>query len=120
MPKKRDKSVSPEHEREPAALSLTTPPAPKPTQRIARRPDFASYYASSTGFFSTTFDISFIFGKIEAGEDGKLFIDQFAKVTMSYQHAKAVAIILAKTIEQYEAKNGPLNVKLETETTTAE
>ncbi len=83
----------------------------QPPTQIVRRPDMPTYYASSTGVITTNYDISLIFGKMEQNADNKLFVDQFAKVTMSYHHAKVLAEMLGKTIEKYEKDNGLLNVK---------
>jgi hypothetical protein len=94
----------------PEAVAVEPAPMKAPT-RLVRRPDMATYYASSTGVIMTNYDLSLIFGKMEQGSDDKLFVDQFAKVTMSYHHAKVLADMLTKTIEKYEAENGVLGVK---------
>lgn len=77
---------------------------------ITRRPDFVAHYANNTGLLGTTFDLSLLFGRITDVKDGKVLIDQFIQITMSYQHAKAVAKILQENLAKYEQKHGPIPV----------
>ena len=81
-------------------------PATQKIPEIRVLPDLASYYANNTGIVVTPWDISLLFGRIVDMKGDKVLVDQFAKVTMSPQHAKAVHDLIGKQLEQYEVVHG--------------
>lgn len=78
---------------------------------LTKSPDFAMHYANNTGLVTTTFDLSLLFGRIIDIGGGKVTVEQFAQITMSYQHAKAVSEILTDHLRKYEEKHGEIKGK---------
>ena len=50
--------------------------------------------------------------KIEKADSDTLYVKDQATITMSLQHAKAVVMIVASYLQQYERDNGPLATPL--------
>lgn len=74
--------------------------------------DTPFYYVNNTEVGMTTWDISLRLSRIEKADKEFLYLRDQATVTMSLQHAKAVAVILLGYIQQYESVNGPLAVPI--------
>jgi hypothetical protein len=72
--------------------------------------DFRSVYANNAAFTISAFDVSMYFGEITGMEDGKVNVEQKLRVTMSPQHAKLFAIVLAQNIQNYEQAIGKINL----------
>jgi hypothetical protein len=76
-----------------------------------RDSSFASVYCNSAGFSMTFYDLTMVFGQIlTTGPEGPHIQDR-AEVTMSLEHAKALLEALAKPLQDYEAKYGPIRPK---------
>jgi hypothetical protein len=85
---------------------VVKPGVVKPATKIVRKPDIAMYYANSTGVLGTTYDFSLVFGRIGVAPSGEPIVEQFALVTMSYQHALAVQALLKENLDAYAARVG--------------
>jgi hypothetical protein len=56
----------------------------------------------------SAFDISLVFGEIVGAEGEILNVEQRVRVTMSPQHAKALVMVLAQNLTNYEKTIGPI------------
>jgi hypothetical protein len=83
-----------------------------PARKLVRVPadNFATYYVNNSEVGMTTWDLSIRFARIEGIEEDILRVQDQAVITMSLQHAKALAMILASYVKQYEKDNGKLYV----------
>ncbi|MGD0774286.1 MAG: DUF3467 domain-containing protein [Candidatus Solibacter sp.] len=74
--------------------------------------DFHSIYANTAGFAVGFYDFEIIFGRIVSGhskdENIHPYIEDVTGVTMSWEHAKALASGLSKVIESYEVEQGKI------------
>jgi hypothetical protein len=72
-------------------------------------PEYRSVYANNVALGISAFDISLVFGEIMGSEDGKTVnVEQRVRVTMSPQHAKALVMVLAENLHNYEKNIGPI------------
>lgn len=90
--------------------------AQPPTRNIVRtRADnFATYYTNNSEVGMTTYDLSIKFALIEGADNENLYLKDQTLVTMSLNHAKALAMILSSYVTQYENENGKLFVPFAT------
>ncbi len=81
-------------------------------RKVVRSPaaNFSAYYTNNSEVGMTTYDLSIKFGRIEGADAENLYLQDQAIITMSLQHAKALAMILSSYIKQYEKDNGKLFV----------
>jgi hypothetical protein len=70
---------------------------------------FATIYANSANAEVTAWDFKIIFGEIKKSQ-GKLVIEQSVQVTMSPQHAKALAEMLTSNVREYERSVGEIKL----------
>lgn len=63
----------------------------------------AQYYVNTARVEATVYDIGFIFGMMSDGESSEILA-----VRMSPQHAKSVAILLARFLATYEREVGAI------------
>jgi hypothetical protein len=74
--------------------------------------DFYSIYTNTAGFGVGFYDFQIIFGRIVSGhskdENVEPYIEDIAGVTMSWEHAKALATSLSKVIDSYELDHGKI------------
>lgn len=68
----------------------------------------ASYYTNSINIRLSVYDVSLLFGEVEEATEDSFVVRQIARVTMSPQHAKALATLLSNRLEAYERQFGPL------------
>lgn len=73
---------------------------------------FLRIYANNAGVAASFFDIDLVFGQLIAAQDesGKPMphIEDLVTVSMSWEHAKALAKALDRTIAAYEKDQGPV------------
>ena len=86
--------------------------APKSlTPVITNAPDFKSLYTNFAQSGFTGFDIYVIFGEAAGpNPDGTMPVEMKAKVTMTPVEAKLVALIIAASVQKYEAQFGKITV----------
>jgi hypothetical protein len=77
-----------------------------------KSPHFIEVYANDTYVQVTPWDLRMMFSVVtDLGTDqNQLSVLRVADVRMSLHHAKRVAALLTRQIEQYEKENGPLKV----------
>ncbi len=68
---------------------------------------FAKFYANSARVETTLWDMKIFFGEVVLG-GSKPFIEEFASIAMSPQHAKALISILIQNVNEYESLFGPI------------
>ena len=88
-----------------------TKPQPPPQQELPAVPaeKFVRTYANAANMEVTPWDFKIVFGELKKTE-GKLVIEQSVEVTMSPQHAKALAEILSNNIREYEKNVGEIKI----------
>lgn len=72
---------------------------------------FASIYANNVGLAAGFYDVMLMFGHVVPNYDNlndQPHIEDTASIMMSWEHAKALATALNKTIDNYEKDNGPI------------
>jgi len=69
---------------------------------------FASTYANSAQISVSYFDFKLTFGTIESVDEKEVVIEEIVSVSMSPEHAGALAKILSHNIELYEKNFGSL------------
>jgi len=86
-------------------------PQPPQQQELPTVPaeKFARTYANAANMEVTPWDFKIVFGELKKSE-GKLVIEQSVEVTMSPQHAKALAEILNNNIREYEKNVGEIKL----------
>lgn len=72
------------------------------------RIDPPTFYANNVALKTSLFDMTMEFGVIADVQGDTLVIKNVATVIVSPQHAKAIAVLLANHVEQYEKKFGAL------------
>lgn len=75
-----------------------------------RAPTFIKIYSNSANVEATPWDFTIVFGELRRLGPGKLIVDQLVGVTMSPQHAKALAQVLANNVREYEKFAGEIKV----------
>lgn len=67
-----------------------------------RTPNFVDVYTNNTSLAANFYDVTTIFGKVVVNADGKAVVENSVAVTMSWEHARALAAGLNAAIETYE------------------
>lgn len=67
-----------------------------------------AFYANSIQLLVSLFDITLIIGQVGFGPDGELEMREVAKLSLSPQHAKALAGTLTKRVADYERQFGTI------------
>lgn len=74
---------------------------------------FAAVYTNTAGLGANFYDVQLIFGRVlqayKTDEPGP-YIEDVVSVSMSWEHAKALAASLVKALEDYEKDNGPIRI----------
>ena len=70
---------------------------------------FVRTYANAANMEVTPWDFKIVFGELKKSE-GKVVIEQSVEVTMSPQHAKALAEILSSNVREYEKNIGEIKL----------
>jgi len=81
---------------------------PQIAQAFTKSPDYKSVYSNNVNMTLTPFDFVFVFGENQGVKDNILSVDLHARVTMSPQHAKVFAQVLAENVAKYEQTFGPI------------
>lgn len=76
---------------------------------------FSKIYANAANLEMTPWDFSLIFGELKKTGD-KVVIEQSVAVTMSPQHAKALAGVLVTHVKEYEKQVGEIKLPQPPET----
>jgi hypothetical protein len=71
-------------------------------------PNFSFVYTNIVSLSLNFFDCQVIFGQILSTDPKSMHIEDRVSVTMSIEHAKALAKGLNDTVEQYEKVHGPV------------
>ena len=74
-----------------------------------RSPNFLKIYSNAANIEVTAWDFNIVFGELRKADD-KPFIEQFVAITMSPQHAKALAGVLASNVNEYEKHVGEIRL----------
>ncbi|HEV2960452.1 MAG TPA: DUF3467 domain-containing protein [Candidatus Angelobacter sp.] len=74
---------------------------------VERPERFIRVYSNNAAFVVTPFDFMIIFGEVNRSPD-KTFVEQTVAVTMSPQHAKALAVVLLNNVREYEKNVGKI------------
>lgn len=75
-----------------------------------RTDNFVRAYANAANLEVTPWDFKLVFGELKKISDGKTVIEQSVEVTMSPQHAKALAGILSANVREYEKSVGEIKL----------
>jgi hypothetical protein len=82
-------------------------------REVILSPDFVSLYANDTQVQITPWDIRFMFGVVQDPpnkERPTVLVKQVGEVRMSPQHAKVVALVLLRQIQNYEKVVGQIPI----------
>jgi len=74
-----------------------------------RSEKFLKIYANAANIETTVWDFNLVFGELKKIDD-KIFIEQTVAITMSPQHAKALAGVLAGNVKEYEKQVGEIKL----------
>lgn len=85
-------------------------PEPQPI-KFTQAPDFRENYANSTATSTTLWDFQLIFGFMRAASEGGMAVENFQRITMSPQQAKALVNVLSQNVQQYEAAFGEIKLQ---------
>jgi len=100
-----NKKKTPKAPQEPTAAPKTLTPV------ITNSPDFKALYTNFAQSGFTGFDIYVNFGEATGpNPDGTLPVEMKARVTMTPVEAKFVALIIAASVQKYEAEFGKVTV----------
>ena len=90
------------------------PPVSQPTPQTKiefhKTPDYRDEYANSVNLQVTTWDFQLTFGRLETQSADLIAIDNFSRVYISPQQAKALLQLLPANVEQYERSFGPISI----------
>jgi hypothetical protein len=70
-------------------------------------PNFSRIYTNSAGFGVNFFDLTIMFGEM-VQDPGGMHIEDRVAVTMSLEHANALAQALRQAIDLYETSHAPI------------
>jgi len=77
---------------------------------VTRSPEYQSYWSNSLQFLGSQFDMRLVFCMAAPDEHGNPIVQQMCSVAMSYENAKALAIVLNKNIRDRERDFGPIYI----------
>ncbi len=84
---------------------------PQPDKvRVARTEDYREDYANSVQVNVSVWDFFLQFGRLNAGSGSEVTFSAFAGVYMSPQQAKALHLVLAQNVAQYESAFGKIRI----------
>jgi hypothetical protein len=73
---------------------------------VRRTEGFTRIYANNATLAATFFDMSITFGEVMIEANSSPSIEQRLAVTMSMEHAKALAVAMLEHLASYEKANG--------------
>lgn len=76
----------------------------------SRADDFKSIYANNADVLASFLDLRVIFSEvvIHPGRELHASLTERASVVMSWEHAKALAVLLTQKVNEFELDHGPL------------
>jgi hypothetical protein len=77
---------------------------------VVRSEDFVEVYANYVSFAASAWDMTIMFGRTVADDPRNPRIEQRASVSLSPQTAKAMAHILLRNLQSYEAHYGEIRI----------
>lgn len=84
---------------------------PRPdTVRVVREDDYREEYANSVHVNVSIWDFFLQFGRLKMGPGSEVTFSSFLGVYMSPQQAKALHLVLAQNISQYESTFGSIQI----------
>lgn len=72
-------------------------------------PDYRERYSNSVQLRVTTWDMALTFGTMK-GEAPEMYIENFERIILSPQQAKALANVLSENVRSYEATFGEIKI----------
>ena len=78
--------------------------------KVIRRDDYREVYANSVQVNVSVWDFFLQFGRLKMGPNNEVTFDSFLGVFMSPQQAKALHVVLAQNIAQYESAFGTIQI----------
>jgi hypothetical protein len=96
----------------------TKPEQPQELETV-RSEKFFKTYANAANLEMTPWDFSLIFGELRKTGD-KVVIEQSVAITMSPQHAKALAGVLVHHVKEYEKQVGEIKMPQQPEAQAAQ
>lgn len=78
---------------------------------VVRQDDYREEYANSVQVNVSVWDFFLQFGKLKVGGANKVTFHSFQGVYMSPQQAKALQVVLAQNIAQYESTFGEIRIE---------
>jgi|ERR1017187_777109 hypothetical protein len=75
---------------------------------VTRAENFTRVYANNSAFAMTFFDFCITFGEVSIEANSSAAVEQRVAVTMSIEHAKAMAIGILEHLANYEKGNGAI------------
>ncbi len=85
------------------------PPQPDKVS-VARREDYREDYANSAQVNVSVWDFFLQFGRLTVGDSNEVTFSSFVGIYMSPQQAKALHLVLAQNIAQYESAFGTIRI----------
>ena len=77
-------------------------------QERKRADDFYTFYANNVSVAFSSWEMSLIFGEVTGEKDGKPLVEEIAKIIMTREFAKVLAILLSTNIAAYERRFGEI------------
>ncbi len=84
--------------------------AQAPEVTVVRRDDYREDYANSVQVNVSVWDFFLQFGRLGMQEQGRVTFSSFSGVYLSPQQAKALQVVLAQNIAQYESAFGTIRI----------
>ena len=85
-------------------------PPQNPEVTVVRREDYREDYANSVQVNVSVWDFFLQFGRLAVAQSGKVEFSSFAGVYLSPQQAKALHVVLAQNIAEYESAFGTIRI----------
>lgn len=82
-------------------LKIGVPQKVSDLQQI-RADNFITAYASSAALAASFYDITILFGQVVMSPENLPRLENSAAITMSWEHANALAVALKRAVEGYE------------------
>ncbi len=79
--------------------------------RVVRQEDYREGYANSVQVNVSVWDFFLQFGRLKMGDGNDVTFQSFQGVYMSPQQAKALHLVLAQNVAQYESAFGEIRIE---------
>lgn len=70
-----------------------------------RSPRYVEAYSNNLGLAANFYDVTLIFGQVLVSPQGTPIVENSAAISMSWEHAKALAAGLSRAVEAYEKEH---------------